>query len=67
MSSPEKVIRKKKRANDLTYEGQVRRHMIRIERQNGASANEARRIVNPRIAAIEASRAESLPSPRLDF
>lgn len=66
MSSPE-IIRKKKRKKDLSYEGQVRRVMIHRERANGASANEARRIVNPRIAAIEAARAEMPPASPIDF
>lgn len=59
--------KRKTTSKDLPYERQVRRAMIHRERAKGASASEARRIVNPQILAIEARRAELPPPPRLDF
>jgi hypothetical protein len=59
--------RPKKREKILSYNGQVRRNMIRRERANGASANEARRLVTPKIAEMEARRLAIAPASELDF
>lgn len=59
--------RPKKREKILTYNGQVRRQLIRAERALGASANEARRLVTPKIAAMEAYRLTLPLASELDF